>query len=468
MGMGALLNMSNKVFDIAVIGAGPAGMSAALEAEKHGASVVLLDEQSQPGGQIYRNVLTATRRQFTILGSDYAKGAALAKPFSKSTVLHLAGVSVWQVTQGGHIGFSKDGKADQIRARHIIVATGATERPVPIPGWTLPGVLTAGAAQILLKSGGFAAPSAVLVGAGPLLYLVAAQMVAAGSPPKALVETQTQKDLRAALEHLGGALRGWRYLLKGLGLIAQLKRAGVQRYSAATEVEISGSDRAEAVSFKAKGRHHRIEAETFLVHLGVVPNTQITRSLRLEHRYDETQRCFKPISDAYGHTSCNAISIAGDGAGIGGAVVAALSGRIAALGALHKLEMISQSTSDEVARPLLLKREKELAIRPFLDTAYAPSEEILRPADGTIICRCEEVTAGDIRRFAALGCKGPNQAKAFGRSGMGPCQGRFCGLTVTEILAKETGQSQDETGAFRIRTPLKPVTLGELAAYEAE
>lgn len=460
--------MPGKIFDIAVIGAGPAGMSAALEAEKHGASVVLLDEQSQPGGQIYRNVLKASRRQSVILGADYAKGIALAKPFSKSKTVHLAGVTVWRVTQNGQVSLSKDGKADQIQARHIIVATGATERPVPVPGWTLPGVLTAGAAQILLKSGGFAAPSAVLAGAGPLLYLVAAQMTAAGFPPKALVETQTQDDLRAALAHLGGALRGWRYLAKGFGLLAQLKRAGVQRYTGATGIEISGCEQAEAITFQANGRSHRVEAETFLLHLGVVPNTQVSRSLRLEHRYDETQRCFRPISDQFGLTSCDAVSVAGDGAGIGGANAAALSGRIAALGALHKLELISEGSRDQAVRPLIAKREKELAIRLFLDRAYAPPDEILCPADNTIICRCEEVTAGDIRRFAALGCKGPNQAKAFGRSGMGPCQGRFCGLTVTEILAKETGQSQDETGAFRIRTPLKPVTLGELAAYEAD
>jgi hypothetical protein len=125
------------------------------------------------------------------------------------------------------------------------------------------------------------------------------------------------------------------------------------------------------------------------------------------------------------------------------------------------------SDAEQHTAPLKKKRAKELAVRPFLDRAYPPFEQCLKPANETIICRCEEGTAGDIRRFASLGCKGPNQAKAFGRAGMGPCQGRFCGLTVTEILAQETGQTQLETGALRIRAPLKPVTLGELAAYDA-
>ena len=105
-------------------------------------------------------------------------------------------------------------------------------------------------------------------------------------------------------------------------------------------------------------------------------------------------------------------------------------------------------------------------MRPFLDAAYPPSSEAVLPEDGTVVCRCEEVTAGDIRRYAALGCLGPNQAKAFGRAGMGPCQGRYCGLTVTALLADANGRSPEETGHYRIRPPLKPVTLGELAEME--
>jgi thioredoxin reductase len=458
--------MTMRTYDIAIIGAGPAGISAAVEADRHGASVLLLDEQPRPGGQIYRNVQIATPRQKNVLGEDYNKGAALVSALAGSGAVHLAGVTVWQVSGDGRIAFSRNSQAEQVQARHVIVATGATERPVPVPGWTLPGVLTAGAAQILMKSGGLVADKAVLVGSGPLLYLVAAQMVAAGHPPKALVETQTSSDLRAALKHLNGALKGWRYLVKGLGLIGQLKRAGVRRYTGARDIAVAGVERAEAVSFVHNGRHHRIEADTVLLHQGVVPNTQITRSLQLDHNYDDGQKCFVPVTDAFGQTSNPMLSVAGDGAGIGGAIVAALSGQLSALGAVQRLGLIPKETLETVAAPLLKVRTYERAIRPFLDRAYPPSPDILRPADKTIICRCEEVTAGDIRRYAALGCKGPNQAKAFGRSGMGPCQGRFCGLTVTEILASENGLSQQETGVFRIRAPLKPVTLGELAVYE--
>lgn len=459
--------MTMESFDLIVIGAGPAGISAALEAATLGVRVVLLDEQPAAGGQIYRNVLGASARLAAILGPDYVEGRVLAEALERSDVDHRAGVTVWHVSAEGLVCYTQDGTAVQLRAGHILLATGATERPVPLPGWTLPGVMTAGAAQILLKSGGIVAEGAVLVGSGPLLYLVAAQMLGAGQPPKALVETQCIGDLAAAMWQLPGAVRGWRQLVKGLGLIARLRLGGVRRHTGASEIAITGKGRAGAVEFNARGKRHRIETGIVLLHQGVVPNTQISRSLRLDHRYSAAQRCFHPVTDAFGQSSQEIITIAGDGAGIAGARAAALSGRIAALNALHTLGRLSRGARDKAAAPLIRARAAETAIRPFLDRAYCPPESVLRPADDTIVCRCEEVTAGDIRRYAALGCKGPNQVKALGRPGMGPCQGRFCGLTVTEILAAETGQSPDETGSFRIRTPIKPVTLGEMGSLPA-
>jgi NADPH-dependent 2,4-dienoyl-CoA reductase/sulfur reductase-like enzyme len=456
-----------QTFDIAILGAGPAGMAAATRATQLGAKVVVLDEQPNPGGQIYRNVDVASDRQHGILGPDYSHGRILTQALRDSGADHRTGATVWDVTRDGMVTYSQGGKPAQIQARHLILATGATERPMPLPGWTLPGVMTAGAAQILLKSGGLVARDPVLIGCGPLLYLLAAQMIAAGRKPRALIETQSRDDMWQARKDFGKALRGWRYLLKGAGLMAKIIAAGVPRYTGARDISLNGSDRLTSVGFTARGKAHEIATDTALLHHGVVPNTQISRALRLDHSYDQTQRCFVPVVDALCISSDPAISIAGDGAGIGGAKVAALSGEIAALGAARQLELITAQAMQEAVAPLQHKRTHELHARPFLDRSYPPAEQSLSPTDATVICRCEEVTAGDIRRFAKLGCTGPNQAKAFGRAGMGPCQGRFCGLTVTELLAQETGQTQEETGALRIRAPLKPVTLGELAAYDA-
>lgn len=452
--------------DVVVIGAGPAGIAAATCIVMHGGSVCLLDEQPTAGGQIYRNVAGVTPERAKILGADYLAGAAQVQGLAD--VEHISGATVWKVDEDGTVTYSVNGQARQMRGRHVIIASGAMERPVPLEGWTLPGVMTAGAAQILMKNEGLVAQDAVLVGSGPLLYLVATQLIAAGAPPKALVETQTRAGLRNALPHIWGALRDWRQLAKGLRFLAALKLARVPRYVAATDIGIEGDGAAQAVRFHARGKSQRIEADLVLLHQGVVPNTQISRALGLEHRFDEVQRCFQPVLDHWGQTSNSTFSIAGDGAGIGGGNVAAVSGQIAALNALVRIGLIDAAKRDALAAPLFKTRKAALSIRPFLDVLYAPPMDVLLPKDDTIICRCEEVRAGDIRRFAAMGCSGPNRTKVFSRCGMGPCQGRNCGLAVTEILAAENELSADEVGSFRIRAPLKPVTLGELAALAEE
>jgi NADPH-dependent 2,4-dienoyl-CoA reductase/sulfur reductase-like enzyme len=165
-------------------------------------------------------------------------------------------------------------------------------------------------------------------------------------------------------------------------------------------------------------------------------------------------------------SSVEGVSVAGDGAGISGARAAELHGRLAAFGIAHRLGHISAEarncrTADERRR-----LAHDLAIRPFLDALYAPPEDVLRPADAVIVCRCEEVTAGQLRASVRLGCPGPNQAKSLLRCGMGPCQGRLCGLTVSEIIASERGASLAEIDYYRIRPPLKPLQLRELAALD--
>lgn len=452
--------------DLAILGAGPAGLAAAAQAAELGLGVTVLDEQPRAGGQIYRDVDKATPQLGDILGKDYTDGARLTEGLLQSGAEHISGAVVWAIEDGFRISYTCAGRGAQFGADRILLATGALERPMPVPGWTLPGVMTAGAGQILLKQSGLVAQGAVLVGSGPLLYLIAAQMVRAGTPPAAMIETQTWGDLFHALRYVGGALRGWPYMAKGLKLLAEIKRAGVPRYTGATEIAIEGEDRAEAVTFTHKGRRQQIACDTVFLHHGVVPNTQAARSLGISHGWDAAQSAFSPVLDEWGQSDVAGVFIAGDGAGIGGAKVAEYSGRLAALKIAADAKSLSSQDCTRMAAPLRRALARELAVRPFLDAAYPPYNAALLPADSTVICRCEEVTAGDIRGYAAIGCLGPNQTKAFGRAGMGPCQGRYCGLTVTALLAAANGQTPDQTGYYRIRSPLKPVTLGELAAMD--
>lgn len=448
------------IVDVAVIGTGPAGMSAAIEASSAGLSVAVLDEQSAPGGQIYRGVGRAGPLLKQILGTDYATGASLVEEFLASSTIYLPGAMAWNVAPDRSIDYSRDRRSHCIHASKIIVATGALERPFPIPGWTLPGVVTVGALQILLKQSGIIEKDVALVGSGPLLWLMAAQMVAAGAKPRAVIDTMPRGRKRAALKHLPGAMRGWRYLAKGMGLIARIRAAGVPVFTHATQLHIEGDNAVEAVTFQSQGRAKSLPVQTVALHQGVIPNQQVSRLLRCENIWHTGQQCFHPMLDENFQSSIAGIYFIGDGAGIWGAKSAALAGRLVGL---HLAQAMGKPMDERRLHRLRAALAHDRSVRPFLEVLYAPSPEAVSPSDGTIICRCEEVTAGEIREMAQFGTVDPNQIKAFLRTGMGPCQGRVCGPLVTSILGREFGDVRSDMSHFRVRPPLKPISLGELA-----
>lgn len=453
--------------DLIVIGAGPAGIRAAVVAAGQGLSVTILDEQQSPGGQIYRGVSTVSAQHGELLGRDYMCGRRLTDMMRDADLEYVFNATVWDVTADCCVTYSLNGTARKISGKRLVIATGALERPVTIPGWTSPGVLTAGAGQILLKQSGVLAERAVIAGSGPLIYLLAQQMSRAGTPPLALVETQSQLDMLKSLKHILGAVRGWRYLSKGLKMIREINRAGVIRYTSTSRLGIENNGQNRKLIFTHRNRTKTIECDTVFLHQGVVPNTQMTRCLGLSHSWDDEQSCFRPVLNEWYQTENSDIYVAGDNGGIIGATAAENSGALAALHILAELGKITPIERDRSAAPLQKQLKQETAIRPFLDAAYRPSEFIQHPDDDTIICRCEEITAGDIRHYVKLGCSGPNQTKAYGRCGMGPCQGRYCGLSVTNLLAKAHSTSANDIGYYRIRPPLKPITLGELASLDS-
>ncbi len=456
--------MSDPV-PLIVIGAGPAGLCAAAEATAAGVETLLLDEQTAPGGQIYRAIGRASPERQAILGSDYGRGARLLEVLDSGCLDYRPSASVWQVTPEREVYFTIAGQAQSLRAERIVLASGAMERPMPFPGWTLPGVMGAGAAQTLLKSSGLLpGGGAVLAGSGPLLFLVASQILDAGGRIAALVETTPRGNSMRAMPYLPAMLRMPSYLTKGAVLLARLRRAKAPHFKGAHNLSAQGGKRIEFLRFTAGGRDHDVPCSLLLLHQGVVSNVQITRALGLAHDWKPLPRAWQPRLDPWGGSALEGIAMAGDGGGIFGARAAELQGRLAGLDAAYRLGKLTQAARDAKARSVQRALAAERAARPFLDRLYQPAAEFLNPADETLVCRCEEVTAGQIRGFVKLGCLGPNQAKSFGRAGMGPCQGRVCGLCVSEIIARARGADVQDVGYFRIRPPIKPVTLAELAA----
>lgn len=460
-------------YDLVVVGAGPAGLSAAARAAELGIDVLLVDENPAPGGQIYRAVTMTPVADRAVLGADYWRGAEIVARFERSQASYAARCTLWSIgpdetaaeDEAFEIGLSLDGHARLIGARQLILATGAQERPFPIPGWTLPGVMTAGAAQIALKSAAIVPTGrTVIAGCGPLLYLLAGQLAAAGADIVAVLDTTPRANWLKAAAALPDFLRS-PYLAKGLKLMAEARRR-LRFIGGVTGLAAEGTDRLASIRFERAGVAESIACETLLLHQGVIPSVNLANAAGCAHDFDETQHCWAPRLDAWFASSVPGIAIAGDGAGIGGAESAALRGEVAALGAAARLGRIELAERERQAAPALAELARALRGRRFLDLLYKPAPQFLAPPqDETIVCRCEEVTAGQIRDTATrLGVTGPNQMKAFLRCGMGPCQGRLCGPTVVELIARANGTTPAEVGYYRLRPPVKPVTLAELAA----
>lgn len=459
-----------ELYDVIVVGAGPAGMSAAALMSAEGLSVLVLDENPAPGGQIYRHITLNAQTKRPYLGAAYWAGRPIAAVFMTSALTYAPRCRVWSLDSANpsldepyaRVGISLGGVARHVQARRVILATGALERPMPVPGWTLPGVMTAGAAQIALKSAGLV-PSGrvVLAGCGPLLYQLAVQLKDAGA------------DIVALLDTGGGLRRGWRYLpsflvspyaLKGAALLFKARRS-LRVVSGVRRLQVEGRDRATAVRFKTDRFDETLPVDHLLLHQGIIPDTALANSAGCALEWNETLRAFQPRTDDRGRSSLADIFIAGDGARMAGALASAEGGRAVALavmaelspGDAHPFEARRQGTLRECAR---LQRG-----RPFIDTVYLPARHFLAPEDeSTVVCRCEEVTVGAIRRAARRGVTGPNQLKVFTRCGMGPCQGRMCGSTVAELLADEQGTEPGDIGTYRLRPPIKPLRLSEIAA----
>ena len=450
-------------YQLAVIGAGPAGMAAAQTAAGHGVDVVLFDEQTRPGGQVYRNIEN-TAVDSGLLGKDYAMGAQIVQAFRQASLDYQPDTSVWYLDKSRQLGLLQQGFSEQVAVKRIIIATGAQERPMPFPGWQLPGIMTAGAGQILLKSAAMVPEDGVvLAGSGPLLLLLTWQYLQAGVKIAALLETTTKSNVGKALRYLPRALAASEYLFKGLQLTRAIRRAGIPWHKSVSNLRAQGDTELKAIHFSSEGKNHRIGTGLLLLHQGVIPDLQIAQAAGCELEWHEARQSWQPKLDQWGESSQSGIFVAGDLGGIVGARAARLTGQLAGLQVAHQLGVLDRSERKRLAGSIQNALNRHLAIRPFLDAYYRIAEPALVPLDETLVCRCEEVTVGQIRDVIALGCSGPNQAKAFTRCGMGPCQGRLCAATVEQIFASVLDKPVSEIGRYNARPPLKPITLGQIA-----
>ncbi len=464
--------------EVVVIGAGPAGINAAVAAAESGAQVVLVDGYARPGGQYFRQLPAAFRADDR---TDHQVAAvSLMSKLRDAKVRVLSETTVWgtfPAPAGGcwEVALSGPSSPPALSTEALILATGAYDRPVAFPGWTLPGVMTAGAAQTLLKNQRVLAGRRVLLsGTGPLQLAVAASLVRAGAEVAAILEGSSmgRRNVRQAAAMWGQWDRvreGWSYLRALRGVPYRFGWAVVEARGA-DQVEEAVIARLDETWRPVKGSEQVVKADTILLGYGFIPSTELSRLLGCAHEYDLRRGGYVPVRDENMQTSLGRVYMAGDGAGIGGAALSALEGQVAgysAAGSLGRLapEQVQQKV-DRLKGPL--RRERRFAA--MLGQFYTPGPGIFELAhEDTIICRCEEVTAGDIRAAAADGVRSTTELKALTRLGMGNCQGRICGELAARILMREAGLREDylasrhATGIFTPRPPIHPVALADMA-----
>ncbi|MRF39348.1 MULTISPECIES: FAD-dependent oxidoreductase [unclassified Pseudomonas] len=444
---------------IVIIGAGPAGIRAAQTLVAHGLRPVLLDEASRGGGQIYRQQPANFRRSAKALyGFEAGKAQALHNTLEQlrgqvdyrpDTLVWNAENQVLDTLQQGHL-------ADRLAFDRVIVATGATDRVLPIPGWTLPGVYTLGAAQIALKFQGCAiGERVVLAGSGPLLYLVAYQYAKAGARVSAVLDTSPFSAQVRALPRL---LLQPGTFAKGLYYRAWLARKGVPVHQGVTLLGIDGEQRASGVRWLSNGQQHDLPCDAMAFAHALRSETQLADLLGCQFAWSALNRAWLPVRDAQGRASSPGVYLAGDGAGILGADGAEMSGELAALTLLADLGKPGNPQRQQQLERRLATLQR---FRQGLEQAFPFPEQWARQApDQLTVCRCEQISAGEIRATVRAGHWEINRVKAMCRVGMGRCQGRVCGAAAAELIACESGRAIDQVGRLRGQAPVKPLPFG--------
>ncbi len=444
-------------------------MSAAALASRSGVDVTVVDENARPGGQYYRQSRLADHAPLAVAGPSQVAGRALIDAIDPAHGRICCDVAVWGMDGPRSLLYTQNGYSGRITAKAIIVATGAHERVVPFPGWTLPGVMTAGAAQTLLKSQAILPGKTIVVaGTGPFLYPVATQLAAAGAEIPAICEIsrsrlwpllapQPYRNLAIFREALGYLLK-----MRRLGLSIAFGHTVVEAHgdTALREVTIAEMDETMA---ERPGTRRRVEADTLLTSFGFVPNLQIPRLLGCDLYWNETQQSNFVWLDERGQSSIPGIYIAGEIAGVGGHRVARAEGTLAAYSALEDL---GEPLGRKAQSAWRAARRAQKANRQFTDhmlKTFALSPKLFdMTTSDTLVCRCESVPRSEIDHFAKLWNGSQRVVKQCTRAGMGRCQGRICGYAVAQLARRHRPDDTRPAGPDTSRMPVKPLALRDL------
>ncbi len=458
--------------EIAIVGAGPAGLAAALEAAEIGVEAVVIEEYHTLGGQFYKQVpegfsLNNPRKE----GRQYADGAEIIRRLQSTGVELMTDTLVWGIFGERTLALYRNDRTEFLRPKKLVLAPGAQEVPIAFPGWTLPGVMMGGAAQTLLVTQRILpGRKVVLAGVGPLQLKVASQLVEAGVEVVDVLEASARSPI--SMENALRSLGHWSKMREGIEYWLKLQRARAPYHERQVPVRALGRDDLEAVVVAevdedwevVPGTERTLEADCLCLSYGFLPSIQLASLVGCRLLFEERAGGWITWHDVNQQTSIEGVYVAGEVGGIGGADVAEEEGRLAVIAAarsLGRLAACDRQREERRARKRLgsARRFAELAgdmmaIKPGLFGIIT---------DDTVICRCEEVTAGQVKKTLFDGDPTPRGVKTRTRAGMGRCQGRMCGFLVRQLLSRETRTPLSEIPLDTLRPPVKPVPVHALS-----
>jgi len=451
-----------ETYELLIVGGGPAGLAAAAEAAGRGIEVALVDERPSFGGQIFKQPGLRVRNA-RALGRDHVRGRALIEAAERSGARLLLETSCLTLRGTEAVLVTGREQARTVAAGRVLLAPGAHDRPVAFPGWTLPGVLTAGAAQTIVKAHRVTPGKRLLfAGSGPLALAFPAQLHHYGVNVVAALEAGPAPR-PGDLARLAAAARGNVPLLRdAVRYRSELLRGRVPLRYRRIVVRAEGRDRVEAVVHAAvdadwrvrPGSEERVELDALCIGYGFFPSIELFRVAGCDLRYDEDLGGPVVVVDGWQRTSVPGVLAAGDGTGVRGSYVAEDQGRLAVLGV---------AGDEAAAAPVRRRLEQRLRFQRALDRMYrvGPGIYELAAAD-TVICRCEEVHRAELDR-AIDASPDINVVKTLTRAAMGLCQGRNCQRQIAALASSRHGVPIAELPLATPRTPVRPTALAAIA-----
>jgi NADPH-dependent 2,4-dienoyl-CoA reductase/sulfur reductase-like enzyme len=460
--------------DFLIVGGGPAGLAAGAFAARHGVRTLLVDERVTLGGQIYKQpgpgfVIDAPQK----LGPDFQRGVELIEDARTAGVQFFLNSSVVTIRHLTAVIYTHGASSlTIIHAKRLLICPGAHDRPVAFPGWTLPGVITAGGAQSLFKTSRVSVGDRVaFVGSGPVALAFPAQLRHYGVNVILALEAGPPPSFRAALAMLKAGRGNASLLRDGIRYRGQLLRARVPLRYRRIIVRAEGVDHVEAVIHAAvdrewrvlPGTEERVEVDTICVGYGFVPSSELFRLIECRFRYDEDLGGAVVVLDEWGQTTVPGVFGAGDGTGVRGSLVATAQGCLAALRVVMEIGSVDSTEAESLAQSLRRRLMQKEIFRGKLQTMFAVGPGIFELASAdTIICRCEEVSRQRLDE-AIMATSDLNTVKSYTRAGMGLCQGRNCLRQIQSMVAAATGTTMDNVGTSTQRPPVRHVPLSALA-----